>query len=156
MTNTPTPMRPSKRCIDLIKQFEGLFLKPYLCPANVPTIGYGSIMYDNGVKVKLTDPPITEARATQLLTWEVTNKSNGVLAAVKPTVINQNQFDALVSFAYNCGIGALQKSTLLRKVKTNPNDPTIRAEFAKWNKGGGKVLAGLARRRKAESDLYFS
>jgi lysozyme len=70
--------------------------------------------------------------------------------------INQNQFDALVSFCYNVGPGNLKSSTLLKKVNANPNDPTIRTEFLKWNKGGGKVLAGLTRRRTAEANLYFS
>jgi lysozyme len=70
--------------------------------------------------------------------------------------ISQSQFDALCSFAYNVGIGNLQKSTLIKKVNTNPSDPTIKDEFIKWNKGAGKVLAGLTKRRQAESDLYFS
>ena len=69
--------------------------------------------------------------------------------------VNQNQFDALVDFAYNCGVGNFQSSTLLKKVKLNPNDPTIRAESTKWNKGGGKVLRGLTDRRTNESNLYF-
>ena len=70
--------------------------------------------------------------------------------------INFYQHDALTSFAYNCGIGNLKKSTLLKKVNKNSMDPTIRDEFAKWNKSGGQVLAGLTRRRKAEADLYFT
>jgi lysozyme len=70
--------------------------------------------------------------------------------------VSENQFSALVCFAYNVGIGNLKKSTLLKKVNVNPNDETIAAEFAKWNKAGGKVLNGLVRRRKAEADLYFT
>jgi len=69
--------------------------------------------------------------------------------------INENQFSALVCFAYNVGVGAFKKSTLLRKININPNDETIAVEFAKWTKAGGKVLLGLVRRRKAEADLYF-
>jgi lysozyme len=69
--------------------------------------------------------------------------------------LNENQFSALVCFAYNVGIGNLKKSTLLRKANINPNDETIAGEFAKWNKAGGKVLNGLTRRRLAEADLYF-
>ena len=72
-----------------------------------------------------------------------------------PSHITPNQFGALVSFAYNCGIANLQKSTLLKKVIANHNDATIKDEFLKWNKAGGKVLAGLTRRREAESNLYF-
>jgi lysozyme len=70
--------------------------------------------------------------------------------------INQYQFDALCSFAYNCGVGNLKSSTLLKKVNKNPNDPTIKDEFLKWNKGGGKVLSGLTKRRIEEAQLYFS
>jgi lysozyme len=69
--------------------------------------------------------------------------------------INQNQFDALVSFAYNLGVGNLKSSTLLKKVNANPSDPTIRDEFMKWVNGGGKKLPGLVKRRQAEADLYF-
>ena len=69
--------------------------------------------------------------------------------------VNENQFAALTSFAYNAGIGNLMKSTLLKKVNANPSDETIRTEFMKWDKAGGKQLAGLTRRRKAEADLYF-
>lgn len=69
--------------------------------------------------------------------------------------VNENQFAALTSFAYNAGIGNLKSSTLLKKVNANPSDETIRAEFMKWDKAGGKQLAGLTRRRKAEADLYF-
>jgi lysozyme len=78
-----------------------------------------------------------------------------VYKSVKP-MINSNQFSALVCFTYNVGIGNFLKSTLLKKVNLNPNDPTIRDEFMKWNKSGGVVLNGLTRRRKSESDLYFS
>jgi lysozyme len=69
--------------------------------------------------------------------------------------LTQSQFDALTSFCYNLGGGNLKSSTLLKKVNLNPNDPTIKAEFLKWNKAGGKVLAGLTRRREAEATLYF-
>ena len=70
--------------------------------------------------------------------------------------INQHQFDALLSFTYNVGTGNLARSTLLRKVKANPKDPSIRTEFSRWVYGGGKRLPGLVRRRKMEADLYFS
>lgn len=141
--------------LDLIKSFEGLYLKPYLCPANVPTIGYGNTFYENGNKVTLKDPIITEARAIELLMFELGMYEQKVDSYCIDT-INQNQFDALVSFCYNVGPGNLKSSTLLKKVNANPNDPTIRTEFLKWNKGGGKVLAGLTKRRTAEANLYFS
>ena len=72
------------------------------------------------------------------------------------SAINENQLGALTSFAFNAGTGNLQKSTLLKKVNANPNDPTIRDEFMRWTKAGGKVLNGLVTRRKAEADLYFT
>lgn len=148
-------MKPSKKCIDLIKSFEGFFAKPYLCPANVPTIGYGTIRYPNGQKVKLTDSAIDEKTAENYLMHEVTKKALAV-DAMANDAINQKQFDALVSFVYNCGENALRTSTLLRLVNENPNNPEIRTQFMRWNKADGKVLSGLTRRRKAEADLYFS
>jgi lysozyme len=148
-TQSPTV---GKAGLDLIKSFEGLYLKAYLCPANVPTIGYGSITWPDGKKIELGQQ-VDLQTAEKLLMWEV-NKKAVEVAKMAPG-LNQNQFDSLVSFAYNLGTGALKSSTLLKKVKANPNDPTIRDEFNKWNRGGGKVLKGLVRRRKAEADLYF-
>ena len=141
--------------LDLIKSFEGLKLKPYLCPANVPTVGYGSTFYENDKKVKLTDPSITEQRASELLLDSLKGFERYVDSYCRDD-INQNQFDALVSFCYNLGPANLKSSTLLKKANANPNDPTIAQEFLKWNKAGGRALKGLTKRRQAESDLYFS
>lgn len=141
--------------LSLIKSFEGLRLKPYLCSANVPTIGYGNTFYENKTKVTLKDSAITEQRAVELLSWSLSGFEQYVDSYCVDT-ITQNQFDALVSFCYNLGPANLKSSTLLKKVNANPNDPTIRAEFLKWNKAGGRALAGLTRRRTAEADLYFS
>ena len=141
--------------LDLIKSFEGLRLKPYLCSAGVPTIGYGNTFYENKAKVTLKDSAITEQRAVELLAWSLSGFEQYVDSYCVDT-ITQNQFDALVSFCYNLGPANLKSSTLLKKVNANPNDPTIRAEFLKWNKAGGRALAGLTRRRTAEADLYFS
>jgi len=69
--------------------------------------------------------------------------------------LNENQFSALVSFAYNLGIGSLKSSTLLKKLNINPKDPTIFNEFLRWNKAGGKEVSGLTRRRQAEANLYY-
>lgn len=146
-------MKLNKAGADLIKSFEGCKLDAYKCSANKETIGYGNTFYEDGSPVKMGDK-ITKERAESL--FELI--ADSFASKVKPLVtanVNSNQFDALVSFAYNCGIANLKSSTLLRKVNANPNDPTIADEFAKWNKAGGKVLAGLTRRRKAESDLYF-
>lgn len=104
-------MIPSQNCINMIKMFEGFRAKPYKCPAGVPTIGYGSTFYSNGKKVTLKDKLITEQDATNLLTTVVTNFSSGVSKLLKIQV-TQNQFDALVDFAYNVGIGNLKSSTL--------------------------------------------
>jgi len=147
-------MSPSGNCIKQIKKHEGLRLNAYLCPAGVPTIGYGATFYEDGAKVKLGDK-ITIDRADSLLLHTVTAFAGNVGKLIKSQV-NQNQFDALVSFAYNVGVGALAKSTLLKKVNKNPNDPSIRVEFMKWTKAGGKELQGLVKRRKQEADLYFS
>ena len=141
--------------LELIKKYEGFKAKAYLCPAKVPTIGFGSTYYEDGTKVKLTDPPITQERATELLEALLVSYERSVDSYCVDT-INQYQFDALCSFAYNCGVGNLKSSTLLKKVNKNPNDPTIKDEFLKWNKGGGKVLSGLTKRRIEEAQLYFS
>lgn len=147
--------KTSSKGIELIKSFEGFFSKPYLCPANVPTIGYGTIRYPNGKKVTLADPEINESTAREYLMDELNTFEKSVDALCRDD-INQNQFDALVSFCYNLGAGNLKSSTLLKKVNANPLDPTIKDEFLKWNRGGGKVLKGLTKRRQAEADLYFS
>ncbi len=141
--------------LELIKSFEGLKLKPYLCPANIPTIGFGNTYYPNGQKVKLTDPAITTEKAEELLKFLLVTYEKAVDSFCRDD-ISQPQFDALVSFCYNLGAGALQKSTLIKKVNANPKDVTIADEFLKWNKANGTVLKGLTKRRQAEADLYFS
>ena len=140
--------------IPIIRKFEGLKLKAYLCPAGVWTIGYGNTFYENGSKVQEGDK-ITLDRADKLLFFVVQKFELEVLKLVK-SAINENQLGALTSFAFNVGAGNLAKSTLLKKVNANPNDATIRDEFMRWTKAGGKVLNGLVTRRNAEADLYFS
>ncbi len=147
--------RVDQKGIDLITSFEGLYLTPYLCPANVPTIGYGTTRYYNGVKVSMSDLPITKEKAIEYLMHDLHTFELAVDAIAIDTV-TQNQFNALVSFAYNLGSNALKGSTLLKKVNINPNDPTIAQEFPRWNRADGKVLKGLTRRREAESALYFT
>jgi lysozyme len=147
-------MTPSNNCIDLVKRYEGLFLKSYYCPASIVTIGWGSTMYQDGRKIKMGDV-ITLAQAEELLMWELNNKT----IALHGLNLNQNQFDACLSFIYNLGIGAFNKSTLLKKIKVNPDDATIKDEFMKWNKarvnGQLVVLKGLTNRRTAEVALYY-
>lgn len=140
--------------IELIKKFEGFMSKPYKCPAGIPTIGYGATFYPDGKKVTMSDKAITEAEGTALLASMLTKFEQYVDSYCIDT-ITQNQFDALVSFCYNLGPANLKASTLLKKVNLNPNDETIRTEFMKWTKAGGKTLKGLVTRRTAEADLYF-
>ncbi len=140
-------MKTSDKGIGLIKRFEGLRLKAYLCPAGKPTIGYGHTK-----DVKLGDV-ITEEEAEQLLLEDLIVVENEINK--HNLDINQNQFDALVSFVYNVGVGNFRTSTLLKKIKTDPNDKTIANEFKRWVYGGGKILPGLVRRRKEEANLYF-
>ncbi len=148
-------MRLDTKGYDLIKSFEGLKLKPYKCSAGIPTIGYGSTYYENGVKVQMSDAPITVARAEVLLK-NVADRFASKVANLLKKPVTQNQFNALVSFAFNVGSGALASSTLLKLVNVNPNDAMIAKEFLKWNKAGGKVVQGLINRRIKESALYFT
>lgn len=154
-------MKPSQTAIDFIKKEEGLVLHPYLDKAGVPTIGYGSTMYPNGKRVTMKDKPITPQYAEEILHWEVDNKSIAIAAAIGKTILRQNQFDALVSLAYNIGIGGFAKSTVLKRVKANPQDLSIRDGFMMWDKitnpktGKHEVCEDLVERRKREANLYF-
>lgn len=130
----------------LIKQFEGLELKAYLCPAKVWTIGYGS----TGAHVK-PGMVITEAQADALLQKDLDRFEDAVAKAMPGAT--QNQFDACVSLAFNIGIGAFLKSSVLRLHKIGAHGPASEA-FGMWVNGGGRVLPGLQRRRSDEARLY--
>ena len=147
--------RPSaaKLAAKVIKEFEGFEAKPYLCPANIPTIGYGNTMYPNGERVTMDDPEITEEQATEMLmdTIKSVEKQVKNILEVK---LKAHQLAALISFTYNVGIGNLSKSTLLAWVNSNPDFNRIPEQFRRWNKGGGRVLKGLVRRREAEVALW--
>ncbi|MHC1747502.1 MAG: lysozyme [Cellulosilyticaceae bacterium] len=143
----------SKVGVDLIKSFEGCYLKSYRCPARVWTIGWGTTEPIGGREI-CEGMVITQQQADQLLINNLKAYENAVNKYVTYP-INQNQFDALVSFAYNCGCGALQKSTLLQYL----NQGRIQAaanQFDVWNRGGGKVLQGLVRRRAAEKKIFLT
>lgn len=140
--------------LGIIKKHEGLKLRAYRCPANVWTIGYGNTFYEDGTPVKQGEV-ISKERADRLLFQTVTRFRQHVDVAVTAQ-LTPNQLDALTSFAYNVGMAAFRRSTLLRKVNANPNDPTIRNEFMRWTRAGGRVLRGLQIRRKEEADLYFT
>ena len=147
-------MIPSENCYKLIKKYEGFSSKPYKCPAGIPTIGYGSTFYLNGNKVTMKDTPISEEVALSILFSVVEDFSKKVEKLLKVNV-NQNQFDALVDFSYNLGIGNFQKSTLLKLVN-NKDFIGASKQFKKWNKSNGKVLNGLTNRRKEEEELFLS
>lgn len=135
-------MKTSKNGIDLIKRFEGCVLSAYKCPAGVWTIGYG---HTTGVKPGLT---ITQAEADSYLRYDL-ERYEMFVGYNAPKTINQNQFDALVSFAYNCGVANLK--TLVK----NRNLEQIGKAILLYNKARGKVLNGLVKRRQAEHDLFF-
>lgn len=150
-------MKIGKKGLELIKSSEGLRLKPYLCPAGIPTIGYGNTYYDDvdETKVTLNDSPITAERAEELLANIVDSHYSKYVNKYVKVELTQNQFDALVSFTYNVGIGNLKVSTLLRKL--NSGDYTgASEEFRKWNKAGGRVLKGLTTRRLNEKLLFLN
>lgn len=148
----PTPSSSQQRHtnqagLNLVKQFEGLRLEAYRCPADVPTIGYGTT-----ANVKMGDR-ITPQKAEEFLKRDLQKFERAVNSAVKVPV-NDNQFSALVCFTYNVGYGALQKSTLLKYLNQGKYQAAAQ-EFMKWNRGGGRVLPGLTRRRQAEQALFL-
>ncbi|HET8689324.1 MAG TPA: lysozyme [Methanosarcina sp.] len=146
-------MTSTSRVSNLIKSKEGLSLKPYLCPAKIPTIGYGTTQYPNGTKVTMKDKPITQSQAEAYLSHDIQQAEKDVLSLVK-VPLKQGQFDALVDFVYNLGSGALQNSTLLKKI--NVKDFTGASdEFPKWVHAGGIILNGLVTRRATERAWFL-
>lgn len=151
----------SKRIVEFISSFEGFSAKPYLDITGKPTIGYGATYYQDGRKVTMQDPPITKQCALDLKEFHIEEKENAVRRLVKSN-INQNQFDALVSWVYNLGEGNLKTSTMLKKINANPNDQSIKNSWLQWNKARNKktgkleVSNGLTRRRNEEIKIYFS
>jgi len=144
-------MKMSGNGLDLLKDFEGLKLRAYLDPVGIWTVGYGH--------TSAAGPPavtpglvITQGEAEEILKRDMAQYEDGVRQHVKAT-LTQGQFDALVDFAYNAGVGALAKSTLLKRVNAGKFDE-VPAEFMKWTKGGGRELPGLVRRRRAEAKLW--
>lgn len=138
-----------------ITKHEGLSLKPYLCPAKIPTIGYGNTYYANGKRVTLLDKEITKQQAFDMFK-EIANRFAKRVDELVTSDINQNQFNSLVSLSYNIGIAAFQLSTLLKMVNENAKNPKIKDQFLRWNKAGGKVVRGLTLRRNEEAFIYFS
>jgi lysozyme len=148
-------MKISENGLSLIKQLEGLSLKPYLDKVNIPTIGFGSTYYEDGTKVKLKDKPITEERATELLEFIANKTFSENINKVVKVPLNQNQFDALVSFAYNIGNKNFNWSTLLKKLNQSDYEGAS-LEFGRWNQASGKILSGLVLRRQKERELFLT
>lgn len=137
----------------LCRQFEGYRAKPYLCPAGVATLGYGSTFYADGRKVTLADPPMSEENAKTLLMIELEHTYlPGVLRNCPTLITDVRKCNAIVDFVYNLGTGRLQTSTLKRKINANDWEGA-KEQLMLWTKGGGKVLPGLFKRRTAECAL---
>lgn len=136
----------------LCRRFEGFYPKPYLCPAGVPTIGYGATFYEDGTRVTLKDQAIDRARAEALLLWHVRQRFLPAVLKLCPGVDHPDRLASLIDFAFNLGAGNLQASTLRRKVNAGQWEE-VPAQLMRWNKAGGRVLRGLTIRREAEAAL---
>jgi len=135
---------------ELCKHFEGFSGTPYLCPAGVPTIGYGNTYYSSGVKVTLKDTPITEQQASELLQHELWYTYLPAVLKLCPSLIDHPSIlNAIVDFTYNLGVGRLKSSTLRKKINAQDWVGT-KEQLMLWTRGGGKVLKGLYLRRQAE------
>ena len=144
---------------ELCRRFEGFRSKPYLCPAGVPTIGYGSTYYADGRKVTLEDAPIDEPQARALLAHELLStyapgviQQCPILLTIAATQRDWRKMNAIVDFCYNLGVGRLQTSTLRRKINAQDWD-AAKEQLMLWTRGGGKILPGLVKRRQAECAL---
>ena len=133
----------------IARRFEGLYLSPYLCPAGVPTIGFGATYYDDGSRVTMADKAITVERADSLLAWHLEKVYLPAVIQLCHCADTPGRLAALIDFSFNCGIGNLRSSTLRKRVNAGewhdvPN------QLRRWNKAGGRVLRGLTARREAE------
>jgi len=147
-------MKTGAAGLEVIKSFEGWSATPYLCPADIPTIGYGSTWGMNGKRITMKHRAITKPEGDDLVRRELGHIERAIDVLITAS-LNQNQYDALVSFAYNLGTGNLQASTLRRKINLEDYDGAA-DEFPKWRKAGGRVLPGLVRRRAVERELFVS
>jgi lysozyme len=168
-------VRLGKAGEDLMHKFEGMRNRPYLCPAHIWTIGYGHVLYQEQIRLPVVRTPAnptsmirkemplkpednrvwTKPEIDELFKVDVASFERGVLRLVPGVSGHQGRFDALVSFAFNAGLGNLQRSTI--RMKANRGDWEGAAEaFMAWTKGGGKVLPGLVKRRQAEIALFLT
>ena len=146
-------MRTGKPGLEIIKHFEGFSPDPYLCPADVPTIGYGATYGFDHKRITMGHCPISLEEGEALLAQELGSVERSVRRLVQ-VALTQNQFDALVSFTFNLGSGRLQSSTLRSKLNRE-NYEGAADQFPKWRKAGGKVLLGLVKRRAVERKLFL-
>ena len=140
--------------VKVIKKWEGFMPEPYLCPAGVPTIGYGNTMYENGDRVAMDDCKIDRKRGGEILEHFAKKVEKQVLGVLE-VKLNAHQLASLISFTYNVGIGNLSRSTLLSWINANPKIEMIPDEFRRWNKSKGKIFAGLTARREDEIALWL-
>lgn len=145
-------MKASEQIKEFIKSHEGLRLTAYACPGGVLTIGYGHTGADVHPEMQITAGEANRLFEADLARTE--SALNDLIHANSVQGLTQGRFDALLSFAYNLGLQALRGSTLWRKIKTNPNDPTIPAEFNRWVYSKGKRLPGLVNRRQEEAGMW--
>lgn len=167
-------MKLSKAGADLMHKYEGFRTKPYLCPAHIHTIGYGEVLYQEQIKLPMVrangytgmirkEYPLkpednrvwSKEEIDKLFERSVEHFERGVLRLVPSSAGSQGRFDALVSFAFNAGLGNLQRSSIRMRANRGDHDGAAEA-FMMWTKGGGKVLPGLVRRRQDEKALYLS
>lgn len=146
-------LTPSAACVSLIEASEDFCSKPYLCPAGIPTIGFGSTRYEDGRTVALKDAPIDRARAERLMLAVLAAEYAPAVRRYVIVTLTQGQFDALVDFAYNCGTQNLRTSTLLRLLNSGDYAGAA-AQFDRWTRANGEVLGGLVKRRAAERRLF--
>ena len=144
----------NERGIEIVKSFEGLALRPYVCAGGVNSVGYGATRSRTGGPIDLDMEPITEAEAEALLIRDLESSEGWVRRLIK-TALTENQYSALTSFTFNVGAGALQRSTL--RMKLNRGEYQGAAdEFPKWKFANKRILAGLIRRRAAERSLFLT
>jgi len=158
-------VRTGEEGIKLIKHFEGCHYKPYLCPALLWTVGYGHVLYPEQNRLKLSERktfPLhtshnrewSQEEVDDLLRKDLLRFENGVCRLLPNVSLKQNQFDALVSFSFNLGLGTLQRSTVRSALLRGDEEAAIDT-LLKYCRAGGKILKGLQRRRAAEADLFF-
>ena len=138
--------------VKICAEFEGFKAEPYLCPAGVWTIGHGITRWPNGKRVTKDDKPITEQKSLEIMRGLLSGFQAEVLAHC-PAITSTGLLAACTDLAYNIGAGAFGSSTLRKVINSGGDKESIAFQFRRWNKGGGKILAGLVRRREAEIAL---